>query len=234
MRNRSKKKQLDPLKDPDPYRGNPSSFILALADLSISRLVSRNFMCRVALRYAEIGWRVFPVRQDKTPMLKGGCHAGTTDRKQIKLWWHINSGDMAVGISTGPESGIWVMDIDPRHGGDQSLATLVAKHGQLPKTLIASTPSGGRHYYFKYPEQVTITSSAGKIGPGIDHRGRNGYVVAPFSKVPHGKYEWITPIMDPVLAPPWLECFTLPKAKRPDSLFPCGHCGLQHWRERLH
>jgi len=198
--------------------------------MGASRRASLNPMCRAALRYAERGWRVFPVGRDKKPKLMGGAHAGTTDRDQIRTWWFHPQGTIPIAISTGPESGIWVLDIDPRNGGDQSLRELVAEHGRLPKTLQARTASGGRHFYFKYPKLVTIRNSAGKVGPGIDHRGRNGYVVAPPSVVNHGSYEWLDDL-EPAPSPPWLECLTLPPKQRPFSgLFLCEHCGEPHQR----
>jgi Bifunctional DNA primase/polymerase, N-terminal len=195
----------------------------------------RTHMCRVALSYAARGWRVMPVTQRKTPLLMGGHKVGTTDREQIKQWW--SRWERPIAICTGPESDNWVMDIDPSNGGDETLASLEAKYGPLPETLMARTASGGTHYYFRYPKRVVIRSSAGKIGPGIDHRGLNGYVVAPPSTVAHGDYEWITPLDTPIArAPRWLECFTLSKKQRllDGGLFPCWYCGLlHHYRHEL-
>ena len=188
-------------------------------------------MCRAGLRYAARGWPVFPVSQDKTPLVKGWPQAATLDPDRIRHWWAPHRADMALGICTGPVSNIWVMDIDPRNGGNETLAWLVAKHGELPETLKASTPSGGTHYFWQFPKRIVIRTSSGKIGPGIDHRGWVGYVVAPPSIVAHGQYRWINPMVDPVPAPPWLECATTPKQRRVSehfSLFPCEHCGLPH------
>jgi hypothetical protein len=40
-----------------------------------------------------------------------------------------------------------VLDIDPRHGGEESLAQLVSDVGErLPNTLEAITGGGGRHF----------------------------------------------------------------------------------------
>jgi hypothetical protein len=96
-----------------------------------------------------------------------------------------------LGIATGSISGIIVIDIDPRHRGDESLAEMEAKYGKLPATLTAETGGGGRHLFYRYCE------GAGKnrvgIAPGIDVRGDEGYVVAAPSIHASGKpYSWLS------------------------------------------
>ena len=41
-------------------------------------------------------------------------------------------------------SRLLVLDVDPRNGGDRTLAELIAKHGQLPETIQQFTGGGGR------------------------------------------------------------------------------------------
>jgi hypothetical protein len=101
--------------------------------------------------------------------------------------WH----DANVGIPTGATSGVVVLDVDPRHGGHQSLVMLVAKHSALPSTPTVLTGGGGRHYYFRTPRDVEIRNSIGALGPGLDIRGKGGYVIAPPSVHPNGqRYRW--------------------------------------------
>lgn len=83
-----------------------------------------------------------------------------------------------IGIVTGATSGIFAIDIDPRHDGDESLATLEAKFGPLPATWRFLTGGGGEHIVFHHPGNV-IPNSANKLGAGIDIRGDGGYIVAP-------------------------------------------------------
>lgn len=59
-----------------------------------------------------------------------------------------------VGIATGPASSLVVLDIDPRHGGDDSLADLQSEHGALPLTVTALTGGGGQHHYFALARAV--------------------------------------------------------------------------------
>ena len=43
-----------------------------------------------------------------------------------------------VGIATGAISGVVVLDIDPRHGGDDTLEALQAQYNKLPDTRRSS------------------------------------------------------------------------------------------------
>lgn len=96
-----------------------------------------------------------------------------------------------VGIATGASAGIFVVDIDPRHGGDRALGELEAHHGELPVTVTSATGGGGVHFLFRHPG-VKVKNSAGIIGSGIDIRGEGGLIVAPPSVHASGKpYTWI-------------------------------------------
>jgi putative DNA primase/helicase len=74
-----------------------------------------------------------------------------------------------------------VLDIDPRHDGDETLAQLEKEHGDLPLTWRFLTGGGGEHILFRHPGGI-VPNSAGKIGEGIDVRGDGGYIVAPPSQ----------------------------------------------------
>jgi hypothetical protein len=110
-----------------------------------------------ALAYAEhFGFAVFPCKPGgKTPLTSHGFKDATKDPAQIRDWckrWP----DANIGIATGPISGIVVLDIDPRHGGDDTLAALELQYGALPAIPMVLTGGGGVHYYFKAPVYCTI------------------------------------------------------------------------------
>jgi hypothetical protein len=138
---------------------------------------------RAAIAYAErFGWAVFPLApRSKLPAIEKrfggrGCLDATTDIRQIEAWWDINP-NRNIGIATGTLSGIFVLDVDPGHGGEETLAALVQRHGALPETVISRTGGGGQHLLFKHV--AGIRNSAGRLGPGLDVRGVGGYIVAP-------------------------------------------------------
>lgn len=133
-------------------------------------------MLAAALAYAARGWPVLPLC-GKLPRTAHGLHDASTDAACVREWWR-RWPDSNVGIRTGVESGLVVLDVDPRHGGLKTLASLEAKHGRLPWTWRVLTGGGGHHHYFRHPGEK-VGNSAGTLGDGLDIRADGGYVVAP-------------------------------------------------------
>jgi len=186
----------------------------------------------IALHYAQHGWLVFPVHSikgdnctcgqetcsnpGKHPLTKGGFHEATRDATRIERWWRkwpwAN-----IGIRTGEESDLVVIDQDNKPEAEQSMEEIRANYGGFPNTLESKTGSGGRHILFKHPG-VKIPCGTGKLGEGIDVRGDGGYILAPPSKHVSGrKYTWDAGTLQCGLAemPPWLiEVLKAPKPPR--------------------
>ena len=137
-----------------------------------------------ALSAVERGWAVFPCKVDKSPYTPHGFKDATTDRQQIALWWKQWE-RASIGIATGARSGIVVLDVDPRSGGEESLATLQSR-SPLPPTMTVQTGGGGWHYYFLLPPGMTIASGAHVLGQGLDVKAEGGYVIGPGSDHPSG------------------------------------------------
>lgn len=160
-----------------------------------------------AVDYAQKGWYVFPIKRgSKIPLTTNGLKDATTNLTIIEDWWR-KWDDANIGVVTGRASNIVVLDIDPAHDGDRSLRKLENSHGKLPPTLQAITGTKGRHFYFKYPEDLSIVrNKAGLDGhPGIDLRGDGGYVVAPPSIHANGySYEWKDELSQICNVPRWL------------------------------
>jgi hypothetical protein len=135
-----------------------------------------------ALRYAAYGWPAFPCRPgSKAPATRHGCLSASTDPDLIRRWWE-RLPDANVAIATGIP-GPDVVDIDPRHGGDEA-AERVRLVGMLAgASALVRTPSGGRHLYYAGSEQANGVSRF-----GIDFRSRGGYVLAPPSIVDGAGY----------------------------------------------
>ncbi len=160
-----------------------------------------------ALEYAKRGWRVLPLA-GKIPTLKDWTNKASANAEQIQDWW-TQQPTANVGIATGTLSQLFVLDVDPDKGGDDSLRKLEARYGPLPVTIEVITGGGGHHYYFQHPG-VSLGNSAGKLGPGLDIRTDGGQVVAPPSVHPDtGRtYEWEgahhPDDIPPAPAPAWL------------------------------
>jgi Bifunctional DNA primase/polymerase, N-terminal/Family of unknown function (DUF5906)/Primase C terminal 2 (PriCT-2) len=161
-----------------------------------------------ALDYASIGWYVFPLASTGDtkmphPMLgraeKGGPPRGHTlasvDPDKIRAWWKR---DPRAGIGLWvSKSKMIVIDVDPRHGGNETLAALESSHGGLSASVVGLTGGGGQHKFYAAPEG--LLSPPGYLGrkvkssdnTGIDVK-YNGYVVLPPSIHPDTKkrYRW--------------------------------------------
>lgn len=142
-----------------------------------------------ALRYASIGWPVFPCRpftsvadrENKKPLTTHGFQEATTDTTQIVEWWR-KWPHAQIGVATEAAS-LCVIDLDlkPEEGLDGPAAWLRLKdeHGADMCGLIASTPRGGRHYVYVMPEGGVRSGSDIVKGSGIDVRANGGYIVVP-------------------------------------------------------
>jgi len=141
----------------------------------------------------------------KHPATAHGIKDATMDGGEIRGMF----GDKArnIIVQTGMVSGIVVMDIDPRHGGDASLRRLISENADLPQTLTARTGGGGEHYYFRYPDGVKSIKSAPLAGyDGIDIRGDKGSAIAPPSRhISGNSYEWVDPSAEIAPLPEWLK-----------------------------
>ena len=158
-------------------------------------------MLAAALAYAVAGFPVLPL-DGKVPRNRGGLTNASTDPAIISEWWgRWPSAD--VGIRTGAESGLLVLDVDVP-AGLKTLAELERRHGKL-RTACVLTGSGGWHHYFRYPGEP-VRNSAGRLGDGLDVRGDGGYVVAPPSLHESGRlYKWTRGLeRGRKDVPPWL------------------------------
>jgi hypothetical protein len=168
-------------------------------------MITQNPLLSEALACAQRGWRVFPVhsiRDDrrcscsraecahpgKHPCVVGWPEAATTDPEILTRWWAIWP-YANVGVLTG--GGLAVLDVDPRNGGDTSLAALEQEHGPLPSTITCRTGGGGQHFYFSADGLTVRSNTSGVLGKGLDVKAGGGFVVAPPSTHISGRaYAW--------------------------------------------
>ncbi len=180
-----------------------------------------------ALAYAGRGWSVVPlVPREKRPLIAWTPHQEKPAAEDEVRTWFSRWPGANVGVVTGAVSGLVVLDIDPQHDGEESLAKLEAEHGPLPGTTMAVTGGGGRHLYFIHPGGV-VRNKVG-LAPGVDLRGDGGLIVAPPSIHPSGgRYAW-APGHDPNAAPPArMPAWLLARVRgHPDQ---SGH-PLAYWR----
>jgi hypothetical protein len=198
------------------------SATVIVAPPTVTDPVSPEIMLGVALSYAEKGWYVVPVYPPKNsictcaagdkcehpgkhPRTKHGSRDATTDRAIIEGWfrrWPNSNIGLMLSLSD-----LIAIDVDPRHGGDATLADLEAKYGPLPATVQTLSGGGGRHFIFKAPDG-TIKGGANKLGPGLDVIHKGCIIVPPSLHVSGNRYTFqpdFDPIEMPVAPlPPWV------------------------------
>lgn len=173
-------------------------------------------MLQWALWYAEKrGWHVLPLhvydnercscnrpncRPDvkgetpgKHPRTIGGASDASNNTKTIKTWWR-QSTDANIGWHLG-RSHAAAIDVDPRHGGDETWAAIcdTQKLTQTNLDTVTADPTGGggTHIVYKLPDGVNPDDLAGTLGPGVDVKKGNAYIVVAPSLHPSGnRYEW--------------------------------------------
>jgi hypothetical protein len=174
-----------------------------------------------ALDFASRGLAVLPATMNKKPLTRKGVYSATTNPEVLSLY---NWAFAYCAVATGKINGIDVLDIDvrarpihrPNSGakgkdrvgpiegqgeclsdaeGVNGFETLEALGGELPNTLAASSPSGGRHYWFKHVEGCRSKD----LGPGLQWFSDRKFVLTP----PAPGREWLNnlPIAE---APEWL------------------------------
>src|SRR5688500_13370749 len=96
------------------------------------------------LRYAELGYRVFPCAPGaKTPLAEHGFLDATSDTEQLDRWW-TTWPNANVAIAT---AGLLVVDVDA--ADNPWLADDPEKQLELAAAPMSLTPGGGRHYVFR-------------------------------------------------------------------------------------
>jgi hypothetical protein len=194
-----------------------------------------------ALPYAErLGWKLLLLAPGwKVPYFpKGsggsGVHDATADVEQLRKWGKVcPTGNIAVAC--GAASGFIAVDVDPRNGGDASLAALAAKGRVLPPGPRQRTGNRGWHYLLKADPRVG--GSKGKLGPGIEIKSTGGYIVVAPSWTrksddgPGGHYVWeVSPFDAPVpRMPTWLTSMLNPPPRPAPAFTPDARGGdIEH------
>ena len=124
----------------------------------------------------------------KHPLTTHGVKDATDDEAMIQRWWREYP-KANVGVASGKVSDLIVLDVDPRHGGLESLRQFEDENGPLPDVPAVRTGGGGFHFYFKY-----LPGLGNRVGllPGIDVKSDGGFVVYPGSIHKSGRrYRWL-------------------------------------------
>ena len=138
-----------------------------------------------ALRYAELGYPVFPsVPGEKDPLCAHGVHDATTDTEQIEEWWSARP-NANIGLSA---AGLLVVDVEAK---STWLADDPEKLAELATAPLSLTANGGRQYLFRRPPGKQWRNSVKLLDAQVDTRTDGGYiVVAPSVLAGRKAYRW--------------------------------------------
>lgn len=162
--------------------------MMSLKDFANSYIKQGLYITPIKLSTKEDGSK-------KVIFLAGEDWPGKLRKAPVQNW----SGNIAIGTGHGNRDNICVIDVDsPEHkrngvNGFESIEKWQAEHGAFPNTRMAKTATGGRHYYFKVPQEIHIKGRS-NILPGVDTRGDRNCIIAPPSIYIGKYYEWLNDI----------------------------------------
>lgn len=172
--------------------------------------------------YAENGVHIVPFLKKGYPKGLSQRHA-TRHIDKIDAWWHPVMGmfpSASIAMAHGGEAGYCAIDLDVKDAnGMETLADLQYMYGNYDdgegqdlQTLMAVTPSGGRHLIFQFHPEI-VSNSETAYG-GIDKRGGNkkdpaingGITFVEPSMKPDGSgtYRWDENVSEIREIPKWL------------------------------
>jgi hypothetical protein len=169
-----------------------------MSKLALKTLNNRKSTLKVALDYVKRHPNrvLLPIKPDhKFPPLKQYSLA-SNDPARLKRWHQAAPG--CEWAMMHAQSNCLVMDVDPRHGGSETLEILEMWYGPLPGTEENQTPSGGRHLVFEGPHIFALGKHG--FGEGIDSPH---YTIIPGCELANGgRYRRVNNLAA-VAAPSW-------------------------------
>lgn len=143
-------------------------------------------MVDYALHYQKLGYSVIPIdKKSKRAITK--FKDKTFSENEIRRFWHEQP-DANIAWRT---TDFFVIDIDVSvtENGYESLREWELSQ-YIPKTLTATTPSGGKHIFLKKPKGIELSQDI-RVKSGIDIKAnKNNYVLVAPSNNAKGSYKW--------------------------------------------
>ncbi len=155
----------------------------------------------IAKSYLDKQWSIFPVnlsldskgKIQKMPAIAWKEYQERRPTEEELHKWFDKPVFNGIGLITGKVSRIVVVDDDSK---DSSLQDFKVK---FYSPMVVKTISGGKHYYFKWTEELRNDTRIGD--KPLDFRGDGGFVVLPPSSLNANSYTWEKEIETMYLSP---------------------------------
>ena len=166
-----------------------------------------------ALEYVNNGFALVPIAEkQKTKYLLKWGEKQIKTADEVESWWN-ECPNYNIAIVTGKLSkNLLVIDVDMKNdkNGMEALEKWAESHEKIKCNAIATTPSGGYHYYFYVPDELLDEArdikTIADIYEGVDIRYNGGVIDAPPSYLDYedkkgrheGAYTWLVGGMDKI------------------------------------
>lgn len=126
----------------------------------------------------------------KHPMTKNGFKDAEASKEMVKDWWGPQGLKPNIGMVTGAESGIVVLDSDVGHAKDgmKSLEAVGYGKKELGNTRRVRSQSGGYHFYYRSDDSNLKSKPA--VFDGVDFKANDAYIIVPPSQGAKGPYTY--------------------------------------------
>ena len=149
-----------------------------------------------ALNYAEHGFSVIPISDNKRPLIKFANKPPLNKTEIHEIWRKYPTANIALKTDK-----FFVIDVDRHSGGDGMKSIKALNHDEWFKdTLTEKTAHNGFHFFFTKPKDLKIQQNIGFL-PNVDLKAHeNNYVVVAPSMLGDKSYKWLN--NKPMKTPP--------------------------------
>ncbi|MFH5805549.1 bifunctional DNA primase/polymerase [Alienimonas sp. DA493] len=139
---------------------------------------------------AAAGFAPFPLAPREKVPPKGSRWSNTGAGNPAAVRAAFNAAPFGANVGLRTE-GWLALDVDVDADGKRNPWLTAARVREFAGAPQIATPRGGRHFYFRLPDGLTLRNTTDRIAPGVDTRANGGYVVAPSSLVKRRRYRHV-------------------------------------------
>lgn len=136
-----------------------------------------------ALALQKMGFSIIPVGLDKTPLVKWTEFQSRRPTVEEVITWWLKWPNANIGLITGQINDLTVIDCDSQEA-IKTVEDLLPQGIQFPS---ASTPRGGKHFFFRHAPELHSRNS---VVAKLDMKSKGGFVIVPPSRGEKRRYAW--------------------------------------------